>query len=93
MRFWFFWAGGLAAWIAALVLASPWDLPLSSTIANRPAFDAQLVHYAGEIPGWLLIVASLVLRHRPTTGAEQPATPVDSTGSSFGSQAQFGLRW
>ena len=39
------------------------------------------------------IVASLVLRHRPTTGAEQPATPVDSTGSSFGSQAQFGLRW
>lgn len=77
MRFWFFWAGGLAAWIAALVLASPWDLPLSSTIANRPAFDAQLVHYAGEIPGWLLIVASLVL----LVAGRKPASRLGAHGA------------
>ena len=48
-----------AAWLASMLLLSPYDLEISKALANRSALDGILVYRLGEIPGWIAIVLSL----------------------------------
>jgi membrane-associated phospholipid phosphatase len=59
--FWSIWATGLAAWIAALLLAGPWELEISAALVDRQAALGRLVALAGEWPAWAATAFCLVI--------------------------------
>ncbi len=66
--FWSIWAAGLAAWIAALLLAAPWDLEVSAALVDRQASLGRVVALAGEWPAWAataFCIVILVLGRKP----------------------------
>lgn len=66
--FWTIWGAGFAVWVAALAVSAPWDLEISSAIADREAALGRLVALAGEWPAWAataLCVVVLILGRKP----------------------------
>jgi membrane-associated PAP2 superfamily phosphatase len=59
--FWTVWGIGLAIWTAALAVLAPWDLEISSVIADREAALGRLVALAGEWPAWAATAACVVV--------------------------------
>lgn len=59
--FWVLWLACLAAWVAAMAVAAPWDLRLSIAVADRSDLFGRIVAIYGEVPGWIAVVASVVL--------------------------------
>jgi len=59
--FWTIWGAGLAVWAAALALAAPWDLAISSALVDREAALGRLVALAGEWPAWAATAFCLVI--------------------------------
>jgi membrane-associated phospholipid phosphatase len=59
--FWIVWSCGLALWLAALVLASPYDLPLSRAVSDPQGLFGAVVGHAGEWPGWGVVLAALMV--------------------------------
>lgn len=60
-RFWQRWFAGLFVWLAAMLLAAPWDLSLSRAVVDRASGVGQLVRYLGEAPSWFLIAGALLV--------------------------------
>lgn len=61
LTFWLCWGAGLILWIAALVIAAPWDLELSAAVSDHAALYGRVVADFGELPSWILVVSCLVL--------------------------------
>lgn len=66
--FWTVWGAGLAVWVAALLLAAPWDLEVSAALIDRGAALGRLVALAGEWPAWAataFCILVLILGRKP----------------------------
>jgi len=59
--FWCLWVGGALAWVLALALASPVDLPLARACYQPRGLLARLVARWGEVPAWCLVALALVV--------------------------------
>ena len=55
------WGTCFAVWVAALTIASPWDLEVSSALVDREATLGRLVALAGEWPAWAATAFCIVI--------------------------------
>lgn len=66
--FWTVWGACFTVWVAALAIAAPWDLEVSTALVHREAFLGRLVALAGEWPAWAataFCVVILILGRKP----------------------------